>query len=639
MRRAFVAPMLVVILLTAFPHSAAPVRADSPQAIPAERGVLGWRVADGAEPQALSFRLEHGIYYRLPDGILVMGIIKNTGTANLRYVLITVGLFDSPSSDTPVATGQNHTFLWGLRPGEVTPFTIKTPYADPARIVGVGIIQISADETVDEPVEAVMLVNPQRVDSPGQTVVSGKLRNVWPDRVVRLGDYYNGLQRTAANVAFYDDSRELVWIDSSTDQNLNLSPGQECAFATGISYSTDLRIGRWEIWALRGNLDESGYYVQDPYVRFTSTSQRWEGSRYVVDGAVRHLGKGAIGVYTSLVYRDQQGRILNVARQYHFGMQGCEQQTLQHVDSYAPPGFASVEVKAVTETTGWAQAPSQNPPLIAIDVPAENAVVYQPSLVVSGWAISINEGCTPGVDAIDIYVDPADNPLGRRLGPAQYGFHRPDIWDAFGSWYDQSGYRGTFDISGLAPGTYNLYVHAHSLFTGWYYQRRTVRIAPPLASPTPSATPTITRTPTQTPTPTATRPLLPVGYLPVLLKNYVPPTPTGTPTPTVTPTPTATASPTTTATGTWTPTGTSTPTPSETATGTPTVSPSPPSTETATPTETSTEEPAPSETATATETSPATPTDESGPMETSTPTATRTPKNGALPTTTHTPEG
>lgn len=86
----------------------------------------------------------------------------------------------------------------------------------------------------------------------------------------------------------------------------------------------------------------------------------------------------------------------------------------------------------------------------------------------------------------------------------------------------------------------------------------------------------ITPTPTASPTPTATPtpgPLDKFVYLPLVLRNYIPPTP-GTPTPTPTPGgPTLTPTPTPTSTPTRTPTPTSTPT--ATPTSTPTPSPTP----------------------------------------------------------------
>ena len=616
MRKPLVVSLLATLLLIVFLHSPAPARADSPQAVPAERGTLSWSVPSGAEPQALSLSLEHGIYYRLSDGIVVMGILRNTGSSNARDIQITIGLL-LPGDSGSVNSGPSAPFLQALRPGESTPFVIKVEYYRPEDVVAVGITLIQAIETASEPAESVKIVNPQRIDGPGWTVVSGQLRNARSDASVRLGDPNNLGQGSGAQVAFFDQGGELVWIATSRDEALALGPGWECGFATGISYGNAFQVSRYEAWAQRGRLEPPDRHPQDPYILFAPSSRRWDGETYVVEGVLRNVGRLLMTPYTSIIYRDAQGRILDISRVRHRDLDECEQGVVSHADPYAPSGFATAEVSGVTDHIEFTPPPAQSPPPIAIDQPAQGAVVRPPSMVVSGWSIHINQGCSSGVDAIEVYIDPGENPQGQRLGSAQYGLARPDIAQAWGAWYLNSGYQATLNISGLAPGTYNLYVHAHSVFTGWHYQRRAIQVAP-LASPTPSATPTITRTPTQTPTPTATRPLLPVGYLPVLLKSYVPPAPT----------PTATASPTT------------------MATGTPTASPSPTSTEAATPTETSTEEPAPSETATATETvtatstatSTATPTEGSGPAETSTPTVTRTPKNGALPTATQAPE-
>jgi len=126
-----------------------------------------------------------------------------------------------------------------------------------------------------------------------------------------------------------------------------------------------------------------------------------------------------------------------------------------------------------------------------------------------------------------------------------------------------------------------------------------------------------------------------VIYLPVIMRNFAPPTPT----------PTATATPTASSTPTQTPTATPTDTPTETPTVTltPTATPTPSATGTSTPTGTatptatpmSTHTPAATPTLTATPTHTATPT--STPMATPTPTGTSTPTLTKTPTVTTTP--
>jgi hypothetical protein len=150
-------------------------------------------------------------------------------------------------------------------------------------------------------------------------------------------------------------------------------------------------------------------------------------------------------------------------------------------------------------------------------------------------------------------------------------------------------------------------------------------------------------------------------YLPLIAKNYPPPTPTptvtststptntSTPTSTSTPTPTATSTVTTTLTSTPTQTPTYTSTPTSTATSTATTTPTgmptptptctltPTSTTTATATETPTSTTTPTPSYTPTPTSTATATVTSTPTSTATATVTSTPTSTATPTATFTP--
>jgi hypothetical protein len=593
MKRILALFVLIILALCSLCLTGTPTLAQGPPVAGLNREPLAWRPGGDAQLQAVPFSLDHGVFYRLSDGFLVMGILRYTGDVNVGCVQVTVGLFESSDDRVPAASRSTDAFLCGLRPGESTPFFIAIEWYEPYQISAIGLTDVQATPTGANPVESLVMVNPQLVSLPGGTTVSGLVRNVLPNRPVQIGaqDIHEPQDASAVSVALYDQDGQLAWITRSIDQELTLSPGEESAFAASLYHDDTLQVSRWEIWVMRGGVESSGGYSQDPYLLFTPTEQRWQGDHYVVDGVARYIGRLVANVCTSLVYRDAQGRILRVSRQCHKPLEGCATLAVQHKDPYAPVGFAAVEIRAVTDIVEGFAPPADLPPPIHIDAPPEQTVIDPPHLSVTGWTVHLNNGCTTGIDAVHVYLDAGEDPWGQFLGPADYGLARPDIAQGFGSHYSPSGYQGTFDISALSPGTYNLYVHAHSLFSGWHYRQRVIEIAP-------RHTPTPTNTPLPTATPTATRPLLPVGYLPLLLKNDRRQMPTMTPTSSVTVTPTATdtATATTTLRPTGTPTLMLTATTTTTATTIPTTEATP--TMTATPTHTPLDLPSPTVTVT-----------------------------------------
>jgi len=113
--------------------------------------------------------------------------------------------------------------------------------------------------------------------------------------------------------------------------------------------------------------------------------------------------------------------------------------------------------------------------------------------------------------------------------------------------------RTTYTITPAAGGSWatNCYTAAKAgtwTVTGTYLSKSNTAMLTVTITPTPTSTPTRTptamptATPTRTPTPTLTKTLTPARvarvYLPIIVKNYFPPTPIPTSTPTSTPTPT-----------------------------------------------------------------------------------------------------
>jgi hypothetical protein len=108
---------------------------------------------------------------------------------------------------------------------------------------------------------------------------------------------------------------------------------------------------------------------------------------------------------------------------------------------------------------------------MAIDSPVANASVTQP-FEVKGWALDrgtvIGPGGSTGVDTVRIYASPipgsGETPV--FLGTAVYGLPRPDLASLYGAQFGPSGF--TFDVKGLAVGTYEIVAQARSTVTGTF---------------------------------------------------------------------------------------------------------------------------------------------------------------------------
>jgi hypothetical protein len=128
----------------------------------------------------------------------------------------------------------------------------------------------------------------------------------------------------------------------------------------------------------------------------------------------------------------------------------------------------TVQTRAIT-----VRAPGR--PAMSVDTPASGAVTGQP-FQVAGWAIDLDavESQGSGVDAIHVWAFPTDGSAATFAGAATTGSPRNDVGAAFGAQFTNSGYNLT--VSGLAPGTYQLAVYAHSTVTGTFNQSRVVTI-------------------------------------------------------------------------------------------------------------------------------------------------------------------
>jgi hypothetical protein len=116
-------------------------------------------------------------------------------------------------------------------------------------------------------------------------------------------------------------------------------------------------------------------------------------------------------------------------------------------------------------------------PLIAIDTPMNNSTIGQPFMI-AGWAVDTGSTSGTGIDAIHVWAVRVGSQTGQFLGAAAYGASRPDVGAALGSSrFTPSGY--SLVVSGLASGTYDVAVYAHSAVAGAFNAAATVRVVIP----------------------------------------------------------------------------------------------------------------------------------------------------------------
>jgi hypothetical protein len=94
--------------------------------------------------------------------------------------------------------------------------------------------------------------------------------------------------------------------------------------------------------------------------------------------------------------------------------------------------------------------------------------------VIGGWALDLAAGQGTGVDAVHIWAFPDAGGAAVFLGAAQYGGNRPDVAAVFGAQFQQCGYGLT--VPGVAAGSYQVVVYAHSAITGTFNQSRVIRV-------------------------------------------------------------------------------------------------------------------------------------------------------------------
>jgi glucose/arabinose dehydrogenase len=111
---------------------------------------------------------------------------------------------------------------------------------------------------------------------------------------------------------------------------------------------------------------------------------------------------------------------------------------------------------------------------LAIDIPQNFATVSLP-FHLGGWAVDTAAPSGVGINTIHVWAFPVAGGAPQFVGVPALGGGRPDVGAFFGNArFTPSGYN--MAVSGLAPGTYDLVVYAHSAVTNDFSAARFVRI-------------------------------------------------------------------------------------------------------------------------------------------------------------------
>jgi subtilisin family serine protease len=120
-------------------------------------------------------------------------------------------------------------------------------------------------------------------------------------------------------------------------------------------------------------------------------------------------------------------------------------------------------------------------PAMAVDTPFQGDTVNE-VFTVSGWAVDRGASAGTGVDTLHVWAFPRSGGASRFVGVPTYGSPRPDIGDALGSRFTNSGFSLT---ASLTPGTWDLVVYAHSTVTGTFNRviAHTIHVTTPTPQP------------------------------------------------------------------------------------------------------------------------------------------------------------
>jgi hypothetical protein len=121
-------------------------------------------------------------------------------------------------------------------------------------------------------------------------------------------------------------------------------------------------------------------------------------------------------------------------------------------------------------------------PVMNLDLPGDGATVT-PGFDVGGWAIDLAADSGGGVDTVHVWAFPTGGGSPVFLGAAPVDRARPDIAAAFGSQFENAGFRLT--SAALPEGRYLIVAYAHSTVSGTFNNSGSaeIRVVPPVSNP------------------------------------------------------------------------------------------------------------------------------------------------------------
>jgi hypothetical protein len=111
---------------------------------------------------------------------------------------------------------------------------------------------------------------------------------------------------------------------------------------------------------------------------------------------------------------------------------------------------------------------------MTIDTPAAGATTSG-AFTISGWAAMPGATTDAGVDTIHVWAVPIAGGAPLFVGVPLVGLSRPDVGTVLGGAYADSGFSLLVETP-PPPGTYDLWVFAHSSHTGTFTTWRIVRV-------------------------------------------------------------------------------------------------------------------------------------------------------------------
>jgi glucose/arabinose dehydrogenase len=111
--------------------------------------------------------------------------------------------------------------------------------------------------------------------------------------------------------------------------------------------------------------------------------------------------------------------------------------------------------------------------LLAVDAPVAFSEVGS-TFLLGGWAIDLGASSGTGVDTIHVWAFAADGSVPPRFVGVPQFVERPDVGAYFGQQFRFAGYNML--VSTLGPGTWDLYIFAHSVVSNAFDNTKVVRV-------------------------------------------------------------------------------------------------------------------------------------------------------------------